>query len=189
MKALTKSEVLAVLEAASDSPRNHAMLLLQFKHGMRATEVCALRLSDIDLDNGEIRIKRLKGSLKTTQPLMDIPKQPLLSEKRVLREYLKIRPNDSTNALFVSRKGGALDRTAYFRMFQQVAERAGLPRSKRHDHVLKHSCATILLENGADIRVVKQTLGHKSLASTGVYLELDDHRAGQLAGQAMRAAF
>lgn len=188
MKALTRAEVLAVMEAASDSPRNHAMLLLQFKHGMRASEVCGLKLSDVDIENGEITVRRLKGSLKTTQPLMDIPKQPLLSERKVLRDYLKVRPA-GTDTLFVSRKGGQLDRTAYFRMFQQVAEKAGLPKSKRHDHTLKHSTATILLESGADIRVVKQTLGHKSLASTGVYLEMDDQRAGQLAGQAMRAAF
>lgn len=189
MKSLTKAELLKVLEVASESPRNHAMILLQFKHGMRASEVCNLKLSDVDLENGEITIRRLKGSLKTTQPLLDIPKQPLLSEKRVLREYLKVRPAVDHDALFVSRMGGPLDRTAYFRVFQQIARRAGLPKSKWHNHVLKHSCATILLEGGADIRVVKQTLGHKSLVSTGIYLELDDRRAGQLAGQAFAAAF
>ena len=61
------------------------MILIAFRHGMRASEVCGLELKDVDLKNGEITIRRLKGSLKTTQPLADLQGQPLLSEKRVLR--------------------------------------------------------------------------------------------------------
>ena len=61
------------------------MVLLAFKHGMRASEVCDLRLSDIDLKNGIVTVRRLKGSLKSQQDLTDIAGQPLLSEKRVLK--------------------------------------------------------------------------------------------------------
>ncbi len=71
MKALTHDEVLKVLKAADDK-RNVAMILLGYRHGMRASEVCGLELKDVDLKNGEITIRRLKGSLKTTQPLADV---------------------------------------------------------------------------------------------------------------------
>lgn len=189
MQALSRDEILKVLEIASESPRNHAMILLAFRHGLRASEVCELRLSDLDLENGEITVKRLKGSLKTTQALTDLSKQPLLSEQKVLRNYLKSRPQDASDCLFISRKGGQLDRTAFFRVFQNIAERAGLPKSRRHPHCLKHSLAITLLENGVDVRAVKQALGHKSLASTGAYLQISDQQAAKLTTQALQRAF
>jgi integrase len=77
MKALSQDEILKVLRAAS-----------AFRHGMRASEVCGLETKDVDLKNGEITIRRLKGSLKTTQRIADLQGQPLLSEKRVLRAWL-----------------------------------------------------------------------------------------------------
>src|SRR5215831_9633456 len=83
-KALIPEEILQVLKVASESKRNLAMILLAYRHGMRASEVCDLRLSDLDLRNGQINIRRLKGSLTTTQPLSDLPGQPLLSEKKIL---------------------------------------------------------------------------------------------------------
>ena len=97
MKALTPEEIRKVLKVASESRRNHAMILLAYRHGMRASEVCNLKLNDVDLKNGEITIRRLKGSLKTVQPLSDMPGQPLLSEKRVLRAWLAILRDDLEN--------------------------------------------------------------------------------------------
>ena len=91
MKALTQDEIFKVLKAASNSPRDLAMILLAFRHGMRASEITGLELKDLDLKSGEIIIRRLKGSLKTTQPLADLQGQPLLSEKRVLRAWLLCR--------------------------------------------------------------------------------------------------
>src|ERR1700676_2323467 len=123
MKALTHDEILKVLKVVSDSNRDLAMILLGFRHGMRASEVCGLELKDVDLKNGEITIRRLKGSLKTVQPLADLQGQPLLSEKRVLRAWLSERKSAS-DYVFTSQKRGRLDRTAFWRMFQGVAERA-----------------------------------------------------------------
>src|SRR5216684_8151971 len=97
MKALTPEEVRKVLKVASESKRNHAMILLAYRHGMRASEVCGLKLADLDLKNGEITIRRLKGSLKTVQPLSDMPGQPLLSEKRVLRAWLADRKEEASD--------------------------------------------------------------------------------------------
>src|SRR5437879_11139797 len=108
MKALTQEEILKVLKVASEDRRNIAMILLGFKHGMRASEVCGLELKDLDLKNHEITIRRLKGSLRTTQPLADIQGQPLLSEKRVLRAWLEQRGNHPSRFVFVSQKSGRL---------------------------------------------------------------------------------
>jgi len=91
MKALTPEEIRKILKVASESKRNHAMILSAYRHGMRASEVCNLKLANVDLMNGEITIRRLKGSLKTVQPLSDMPAQPLLSERRVLRAWLADR--------------------------------------------------------------------------------------------------
>src|SRR5205085_8158366 len=111
MKALTQEGILKVFKVASEDRRNLSMILLGFKHGMRASEVCGLELKDLDLKNHEITIRRLKGSLKTTQPLADIQGQPLLSEKRVLRAWLEESGNHPSWLVFVSQKCGRLHRS------------------------------------------------------------------------------
>ena len=192
MQALTHGEILSVLKiAASESKRNHAMILLAFKHGLRASEVCALKTSDIDLKNGTIVIRRLKGSLKSSQDLLDLPGQPLVSEKRVLRAWLEERETyrDQSDYLFLSQKGGQMDRSAFYRVFSSIAERAGLPVGKRHPHCLKHSLGFFLVEQGISLPSIQQTLGHKSLASTGVYLKVTDAQANRDAAKAFANGF
>jgi type 1 fimbriae regulatory protein FimB len=192
MQALTQNEIVSVLKlAASESRRNHAMILLAFKHGLRASEVCALKASDIDLKNGVITVRRLKESLKSSQDLLDLPGQPLISEKRVLRAWLEEREtyHDKSDYLFLSQKGGKMDRSAFYRVFQQIAERAGLPAGKRHPHCLKHSLGFYLVEHGVSLPSIQQTLGHKSLASTGVYLKVTDERANRDAAKAFANGF
>src|SRR5579862_5403903 len=117
------------------------MVLVAFKHGMRASEVCDLRLSDIDMKNGIITVRRNNHSLKSQQDISDLAGQPLLSEKRVLRAWLEERETyrDQSDYLFLSQKGGQMDRSAFYRLFSQLAKRAGLPVGKRHPHCLKHA--------------------------------------------------
>ena len=155
MKSLTQEEILKVLKIASEDRRNLAMILLGFKHGMRASEVCGLELKDLDLKNGEITIRRLKGSLKTTQPIADIQGQPLLSEKRVLRAWLDERGNHPSRFVFVSQKSGRVHRSQLHRVFADIAERAGLPKDKRHFHCLKHSLGVSLVEANVNQGVFK----------------------------------
>jgi len=179
MKALSQDELFKVLRAAVDNPRDLAMILLAFRHGMRASEVTGLELKDVDLKNNEIVIRRLKGSLRTTQPLADVPGQPLLSERRVLRDWLKERGEHPSKYVFVSQKSGKLNRSTFYRVFSDAAERAGLPADKRHPHVLKHSLGVALVEANVNLAVIKQALGHRSIASTAIYTQPSDEMAGK----------
>ena len=189
MKALSHDEVLKVLKSASDSPRDLAMILIAFRHGMRASEVCGLELKDVDLKNGEITIRRLKGSLKTTQPLANLQGQPLLSEKRVLRAWLAERDNHPSKYVFVSQKSGKLHRSQFYRVFSAAAEKAGLPADKRHPHCLKHALGVTLVGANVNLAVIKQALGHKSIASTAIYTVPTDETAGKAVLNALASTF
>lgn len=188
--ALSKNELLAVLRAArAKSARDLAMILLGYKHGMRASEICGLRLDHVDIKNGSIVVERLKGSLKTVQPICGHAGEPLLDELKALRTRLKERPADGSDFLFVSQKGGQLDRTQFFRLFQFYAEQAGLPIEKRHPHVLKHSLATDLVGRNVNLAVVKQALGHAAIGSTMRYVSVSDEQAGREVRRAMMEIF
>src|SRR6266851_6192110 len=146
MTILTPQETLALLKAARQhSTRDWAMILLAYRHGLRASEVCGIKLADLDLKAGSISIRRLKGSLHTVQPIYQHRGQPLLDEAAAIRAWLRKRIADGSDFLFTSQKGGKLGRTQFFRNFQTLDESTGLPIEKRHPHVLKHSLASHLV--------------------------------------------
>ena len=145
--------------ARKRSTRDWAMILLANRHGLRASEVCGIKLADVDLKCGSISIRRLKGSLHTIQPLYRHRGQPQLDETAALRAWLRKRPVAGSDYLFTSQKGGKLGRTQFFRNFQTVATSAGLPIEKRHPHVLKHSLASHLVAGNANLALVRQALG------------------------------
>jgi site-specific recombinase XerD len=190
MTILTPQETLALLKAAkSRSTRDWAMILLAYRHGLRASEVCGLKLADMDLKAGSISIRRLKGSLHTIQPLYQHRGQPLLDETAALRAWLRKRPADGSDYLFVSQKGGKLGRTQFFRNFQRVAESAGLPVEKRHPHVLKHSLASHLVAGNANLALIRQALGHRSISSTMQYIGTSDEQAAEALQKALMGLF
>jgi integrase len=186
MTFLTPDETLIVLKAARErSTRDWAMILLAYRHGLRASEVCGLKLSDIDLKVGSISIRRLKGSMQTVQPLYAHRGQPLLDELSALRAWLRERRSDGSDFLFTSQKGGKLDRTQFFRLFQAIAETAGLPFEKRHPHVLKHSLASHLVAGNVNLALIRQALGHRSINSTMQYIGTSDGQAAEAAHAAL----
>ncbi len=187
---LTPAEVLAVLRTAKQHRvRDWAMILLAYRHGFRASEICALELSDVDLKNHSVVVQRLKGSLKTTQPLYAHRGQPLLDEPTALAAWMKQRHDDGSSFLFTSQKGGKLDRTQFFRVFQAIAEAAGLPVEKRHPHCLKHSLASHLVASNVNLALVKQALGHRSISSTLVYVGTTDAQAATAVQTALMATY
>jgi integrase len=91
IQALDKTEILSVLKIpAAESKRNHAMILLAFKHRLRAPEICSLKLSKVDLKNGIITIKRRKGSKMSVQDMLDIPGQPHAQREKSLEMLAKL---------------------------------------------------------------------------------------------------
>lgn len=180
MVHLAPAEVVAVLRAAkARSARSWAMVLLAYKHALRASEVCNLRMRDVDLKNASITVERLKGSLRTTQALTGHRGEPLLDELKALRTWMQERQHDGSDFLFTSQKGGRLHRTQFFRVFRTVAAAAGLAPEKRHPHVLKHSIATHLVAANVNLALVKAQLGHKSINSTLRYITTTDTQASQ----------
>jgi len=167
---MTYPELLTVLKIARQRRiRDWCMLLMAYRHGLRTTEVCGLKLANVK--DGMLSVQRRKGSRKTAQPLYTHPSEPLLDEVQALREWLIVRPQDGSDALFTSQKGGALDRSQFFRIFQSAAKAAGLPASKRHPRVLKYSLASHLLADNAGLSAVSELLGHRSPNSTLQYVK------------------
>jgi integrase len=187
---LEPSELLALLSVArARNARSWAMILLAYKHGLRASEVCNLRVDDIDLKSSSIVVARLKGSLRTTQAITGHRGEPLLDEIKALRAWMGERPNDGSDFLFTSQKGGRLDRSQFFRVFRSVAAAAGLAREKQHPHVLKHSLATHLVSANMNLALVKAQLGHKSINSTLRYVYTTDAQASQATATALMQVF
>ena len=98
---------------------------------------------------GWIRVERLKGSLTTVQTLERHPGQPLLDEARVLSRWLRVRQDDGSGVLFVSSHGGQMNRSTFAGLWRRLAEAAGLPPTKWHPHVAKHTIGTLLARAGA----------------------------------------
>jgi site-specific recombinase XerD len=184
VKSLSQSEVTAVIESAV-CLRDQCMMLLAYKHGLRASEVVGLTLADLRLADRQIVVRRLKGSLTNTQDLTDQPGEPLLSERRMLTRWLKERGDNPSPYLFPSAKGAKLSRVQFFRVFQTAARKAGLPDDRCHPHCLKHSLAIRMVESGQTLPAIMQALGHRSITSTAIYSRPTD----AVADKARLAAF
>jgi integrase/recombinase XerD len=177
---LTPEELRALLEATqADSPECYVAFLIAVAHGLRVSELIELRRSDFE-ENGnkmQLTVQRLKGSMKTTQDLLP-SSDPLFDELSVVWEYIKdLRPNDRLFNLG--------DRFAIGRLFQKYARRVGLSKQKRHIHCLKHTAGIMLRKAGADVVIIKEVMGHKSIQSTMQYMkitqeEINDARARAL---------
>jgi integrase/recombinase XerD len=146
-------------------------------------------MADMDLKSGSISIRRLKGSLHTIQPLYQHRGQPLFDETAAIRAWLQKRTADGSDYLFTSQKGGKLDRTQFFRNFQRVAESAGLSVEKRQPHVLKHSVASHLVAGNANLALIRQALGHRSISSTMQYIGTSDAQTAEALQKALMGLF
>jgi site-specific recombinase XerD len=163
IKFLTENEIKNLIGVIS-SKRDKAIFLLAYRHGLRASEVGLLQINDFDSKQLRLNIHRLKGSLSGVHPL-----QP--DEVRILKSFLRTR-EDSLPYLFPSRKGAPISRAMLDVLIKSYGEKAKLSEDKRHFHTLKHSIATHLLDNEADIRFVQDWLGHANIQNTVIYAQI-----------------
>lgn len=181
-KALTEEEVAALLGAVEgDDPiarRDRAILEVLYATGLRISELVGLRLSDLDLESGLLRAFG-KGSRERMVPVgthataalvtwLGPGGRPALAPERWARR-------DDADAVFLNRRGGRLTRQGAWLVVKRWATAAGLAH-KLSPHVLRHSCATHMLERGADIRAVQEMLGHASISTTQVYTRVSTER-------------
>ena len=175
-KALTEAEVEALLDAVpGDGPRprrDRAILELLYAGGLRISELVGLDLGDVDLYDGLVRVLG-KGNKERVAPLGRTAREAVGDYLTTGRPELAGRT--STPALFLNARGGRLTRQGAWLIVRAAGDRAGL-RGRLFPHVLRHSCATHMLDRGADIRVVQELLGHASLSTTQVYTKVSPAR-------------
>lgn len=182
------SELLQVLATArKQSSRNHCLILLAYKHGLRSQELCNLKLADVQ--HGRIDVKRLKGSLHTNRPL-ESDTNILLDEKRALQQWLRDRGDaDGSVFLFTSRQGSGLTRRTVYNIFEQVACRARIEPGRRNPHMAKHTLGALAYRSGVDVAALQQLLGHKDPKATLCYTHVTQDEAHVKAKHAMSNVF
>lgn len=173
IKYLTQDELKRLLKAIT-SKRDKAIFLIAYRHGLRASEVGMLRVEDVDLAKGRIRIERLKNSLGGEHPMQN-------DEIKVVKAWLRERKDD-TPWLFPSKRGLPISRhTLTDYLMKRYCQQAGIPLDKSHFHVLKHSIATHLSEAGADVRFIQDWIGHKKIENTVIYTQITNPARDQQA--------
>jgi integrase/recombinase XerD len=186
---LTEAEVEQVLDAVvGDTPlalRDRALLEFLYATGARISEACGLSLADLDRDN---RIVRLfgKGAKERLVPFGRSAARAMdewLSDGREHLEPLRWARRGDQEAVFLNTRGARLSRQAAWAVVRTYGERTGLV-DRLSPHVLRHSCATHLLDHGADLRVVQEMLGHASISTTQVYTKVSQERLWQVYRQA-----
>jgi integrase/recombinase XerD len=164
-KYLTLSETTRLLEAARQDLRDYAILILLAYTGLRVNELCNLKISDIDFAEKVIHVLSGKG---------DKDRIVIMEDKTLeaLKNYILVRM-PVKDYLFTSQKKTKISSTHVERLVRTYALKCGITK-KVTPHVLRHTFATTLLRNGADIRFIQQILGHASLATTQIYTHVDD---------------
>ena len=178
-KSLLPSEVDALLQApdlsTAEGLRDAAMLELLYATGLRVSELIRLRLDDLEMDAGFLRTMG-KGSKERIVPFGDRARDAIVA-------YLeKGRADFNTKSdphLFLSRRGRPMSRQSFWMKIVRYARSAGLT-SHISPHVLRHSFATHLLENGADLRSVQLMLGHSDISTTQIYTHVTRSRLQKL---------
>jgi integrase len=187
---MDNSQLEGFLQAAkAQGPREQAMFLFAVAHGARASEICNLRISDLNFKSEQVHIARLKGSLDSTQTLLRVKGSALLNETAVLKAWLDVRKPDADNFVFNSQKATRLSRITVYKLFRAIARAAGLPESLQHPHVLKHTAAMLMVRAGANAFLIRQHLGHRSFDSTLAYVNPSDSEASAAASKAFSLAF
>jgi integrase len=137
------------------------MLLMAFRHGLRASEVCGLQWSDVEFESGTLHLRRAKGGATSTHPLLG-------DELRALRT---LKRETKSPFIFVSERGAPFTTSGLAKLIERVGIEAKMP-FKIHPHMLRQSTGYALANKGTDTRTLQAYLGHRSIQSTVRYTEL-----------------
>ena len=166
---LTEREVERLMKAAGDNRNGHrdaTMILLAFRHGLRASELCSLRWDQVDLAHGRLHVSRAKNGIDTVHPLTG-------AELRALRRLQ--REQEPGRYVFMSERGAPMSAVGFRRMMGRLGEAAKMP-FPIHPHMLRHACGFKLANEGHDTRALQHYLGHKNIQHTVRYTELSPER-------------
>ena len=145
-------------------PRNAALVLIGFRHGLRVSELLDVRWENIDLEERTIYVTRLKDSKPGTHPM----------DRDEVAALRKLGPKPS-GPVFLSERGGPLSRRTIAHIIAQAGVLAKLPFPV-HPHMLRHTCGYCLANRGHDTRMIQDWLGHRQIQHTVRYTELDPER-------------
>ncbi|EHQ08687.1 MAG: site-specific tyrosine recombinase XerD [Leptonema illini] len=148
--------------------RDRAIFEMMYSSGLRISEACAMKMSDVDLDNLMIAV-RGKGGRERLIPFGEQSKQVIDDYLTNSREVI-LKDRDS-EYLFISKKGESLNRKSVWRLLKKYISRTGITKTVT-PHTFRHSFATHLIENNADLRSVQELLGHLDIATTQIYTHM-----------------
>src|SRR5262245_42526204 len=176
-KHLTDAEVHKLLDATKDSrnaARDRCLLLLMFRHGLRVSEACGLTISQVDIESRVLHVVRLKAGLSTTHPLRG-------DELRVIKTWLaeRAKMQPETDAFFLSERRKPLSRKTAWVMIRDYGRDADLP-TDAHPHILRHACGFAPADQGADMRLIQDYLGHRNMQHTVRYTATNPARFERL---------
>jgi type 1 fimbriae regulatory protein FimB/type 1 fimbriae regulatory protein FimE len=167
---LTPTEVDQLMAAAKGNRHGHrdaTMILVCYRHGFRASEICDLRWSQIDLDQARLHVRRVKRGTPSVHPLQG-------DELRALRRLRRESPAHS-DFVFMTERGGPFTTTGFAFLISRAGVKAELP-FKAHPHMLRHAAGYALANAGHDTRSLQAYLGHKNIQHTVRYTELAANR-------------
>jgi integrase len=142
--------------------RDGAIILIMFRHGLRASELAALRWEQIDLKKALVHVHRIKNGISSTHPLRGI-------ELRLLRQLERLHPQSAY--VFVSERKALLTNRAVHHIIARAGKNAKLPFTA-HPHMLRHSTGFYLASHGHDTRAIQGYLGHANINNTVIYTQL-----------------
>ena len=175
LRADELEKLLAAARKTRNPERDYAICLVAFRHALRVSELCALRLSDVNLEAGEIYIRRCKGSISGAHPVFN-------GETQALKSWLAVRAqmnvSEEVDTLFVSEQRKALNRCSIWHLIKGLAQEAGLEGI--HPHCLRHTTGYHLTNQGRDLRLIQSFMGHASISSTIRYTQVNTTRYAKL---------
>tara|TARA_R110002167_G_scaffold27871_19_gene94602 strand:- start:554 stop:1450 length:897 start_codon:yes stop_codon:yes gene_type:complete len=156
--------------SSPEGERNRAMLETLYGCGLRVSELVNLQLSDLYFEEDFLKVTG-KGDKQRFVPISGVNKKYITIYRKEVRSHLQVQKGFE-DVLFLNRRGKKLSRAMVFTIIKQLAVTIGLQKSIS-PHTFRHSFATHLLENGADLRAIQQMLGHESITTTEVYMHVD----------------